>query len=412
MSKTETVMDLIYIKQLRCCLNAVGCWPRKETGQKPIKYLSVYSVILVLFAIFMIIDGFWYIKNNIQNMDIFEIGHTYMTTFMSCSAGYRLTLPFQKKYKRMTETFIKQFHLLHFKDKSDYSMKIYKKIDKLSRYITMYFNFLPWLAVLGFQLQPLYYNYVNGLYSSNRPENTTFKHTVYYVLPFDYETNVYGYICIYLFNLYASCVSAVCFAYVDLYMLLLIFNILGHLKILLHNLQQFPKPQESDSVVDTIMFSNEEMENIFELLKESINHHRIIMDFVSLTSEALSALLCIYYGFYQIILFMVLLLCSQLDINAIVNYSIVALFFFQELILTSMIFELLGTTSDKVKAAVYELPWECMDTKNRKIVLFFLKKAQEPIELKALGILPVGVNTMAAIIKNSISYFLMLRATV
>lgn len=45
--------------------------------------------------------------------------------------------------------------------------------------------------------------------------------------------------------------------------------------------------------------------------------------------------------------------------------------------------------------AVYSLPWECMDVKNRKIVLFFLYKVQTPIALKAAGLVPVGVQTMA-----------------
>lgn len=47
--------------------------------------------------------------------------------------------------------------------------------------------------------------------------------------------------------------------------------------------------------------------------------------------------------------------------------------------------------------AVYSLPWECMAVAERKIVLFFLRKVQTPIALKAGGLVPVGVKTMAAV---------------
>ena len=38
-----------------------------------------------------------------------------------------------------------------------------------------------------------------------------------------------------------------------------------------------------------------------------------------------------------------------------------------------------------------------MDKKNRMIVAIFLYYVQEPIHVKALGIVPVGVTTMAAV---------------
>nr|QNS36200.1 olfactory receptor 6 [Mythimna separata] len=51
-----------------------------------------------------------------------------------------------------------------------------------------------------------------------------------------------------------------------------------------------------------------------------------------------------------------------------------------------------------------------MDTKNRKVVAFFLMNVQEPVHVKALGVANVGVTTMAMILKTSVSYFTFLRS--
>lgn len=53
--------------------------------------------------------------------------------------------------------------------------------------------------------------------------------------------------------------------------------------------------------------------------------------------------------------------------------------------------------SEMIKDAIYDLPWESMDLKNRKIVLIFLSHAQTPITFKASGLISVGVRTMAEV---------------
>ncbi|KAI8434205.1 hypothetical protein MSG28_012312 [Choristoneura fumiferana] len=64
--------------------------------------------------------------------------------------------------------------------------------------------------------------------------------------------------------------------------------------------------------------------------------------------------------------------------------------------------------SEELINAVYELPWEYMNTSNRRTVMFFLYKVQTPMSLKAMKVVPVGIQTMAGILKTSLSYFMML----
>ncbi|CAB3225429.1 unnamed protein product [Arctia plantaginis] len=71
-----------------------------------------------------------------------------------------------------------------------------------------------------------------------------------------------------------------------------------------------------------------------------------------------------------------------------------------ELVQTSAIFELIGTMSEKLKDAVYGVPWEHMDIKTRRTVTIFLINVQEPIYVQALGLAQIGLAQMAAVSFN------------
>ncbi|CAH1634886.1 unnamed protein product [Spodoptera littoralis] len=87
---------------------------------------------------------------------------------------------------------------------------------------------------------------------------------------------------------------------------------------------------------------------------------------------------------------------ARMTAPALMRYLPLTLISTQQLIQLSVIFELVGSESEKLLSAVYSIPWECMDTSNRKFVSFFLMNAREPIHVKALGIANVGVMSMAA----------------
>ncbi|CAH0664096.1 unnamed protein product [Spodoptera exigua] len=93
-----------------------------------------------------------------------------------------------------------------------------------------------------------------------------------------------------------------------------------------------------------------------------------------------------------------MIMMTFIDITApvLMRYLPLTIVCTQQLIQLSVIFELIGTESEKLLNAVYSVPWECMDTSTRKFVSFFLMNVREPIHVKALGIANVGVTTMAA----------------
>lgn len=54
--------------------------------------------------------------------------------------------------------------------------------------------------------------------------------------------------------------------------------------------------------------------------------------------------------------------------------------------------------SEKLADDVYEMPWDCMNKKNRRVVWFMLTRAQTPIRVTAMGLITVGVTTMAKVV--------------
>ncbi|KAI8434204.1 hypothetical protein MSG28_012311 [Choristoneura fumiferana] len=102
------------------------------------------------------------------------------------------------------------------------------------------------------------------------------------------------------------------------------------------------------------------------------------------------------------------LLCLRSNAEAFGKYGLLTLTQFQQLIQLGIVFELISTKGEEIVDDVYGLPWECMDYKNRKTILFFLQNVQKPMAIKAGDMVPVGVQTMFAIIKASCSYFVML----
>ncbi|XP_063368165.1 odorant receptor 10a-like [Cydia amplana] len=351
-----------------------------------------------------------YIRNNISTTSFVIIGHTYITLAMTTIALQRLTMPWMAEYRQVIKEFLEKIHLFHKKDESEYANKIYKYIEKICHIFTVFIHIQLYGGILLFNITPWVKNFKAGMYSSNKPVNATYESALYIYLPFDYLTDIKGHIFITFMSWFGTCIGSTSFCLWHLLLSLIVFHIWGNLKILKHNLDNFPKPANHQMTSNGLScYTEEESKNISTLLVELVSHHRNIMDFMSKTSSAYSFFLLLNFAFYQIVGCIILLECSKLDSEALGNYGPLTVALFQQLIQISVTFELIGSQSETLIDAVYGLPWECMELKNRKLVLFFLQNVQEPISLKACGMISVGVQTMAAILKTCCSYFIMLR---
>ncbi|XP_013201204.2 uncharacterized protein LOC106143622 [Amyelois transitella] len=312
--------------------------------------------------------------------------------------------------------FITDLHLLNNKIKSDYSKKMNQFIHKLSHFFTIYTLILFVIAGITFNLGPLLLNIFNLNKKHKDPlsTNITYKHAIYFALPFDYEHNLTGCVVVYVINIYYSVTCAMVFTIYDLLIALVVFHLWGHIKILIDNLENFPRPgftgQGSNDTASINRYTKEDMPEVTKILRTLIKCHKFTIKYNNKISDSVGVNVAIYFTFHQISGCLLLLQCSQLNIQNLISFIPLTIGLSELLVRMSVVFEVIKSMSDPLMRAAYNVPWECMDVKNRKLVLMMLRMTQTPMGLKAMGMVDVGVQTMATILKTTFSYYMMLRA--
>uniref|UniRef100_A0AAU6ND99 Odorant receptor n=1 Tax=Mythimna loreyi TaxID=667449 RepID=A0AAU6ND99_9NEOP len=414
----KNASDFKYMKSLRFNLNILNAWPGNKIEGNQSKYQILINFGVFLTSLICLCGSLHYMKINWNILSFYELGHMYIVLLMTVVEMSRifLTLPQSTKYMNVGEVFLTKMHLIYFKDVSEYAKKTYRKINKISELYSLFLTVQMFVGMILFNVIPMWTNYSSGKFKERILHNSTYEHALYLSLPpLKIYTHIDAYVFAALLYCFMSYACSIAFCMLDLLLSLMIFNLWGHFKILLHDLKTFPLP--STEVVSTMnasvftkMYSEEESKIIFQKLKQCIDYHRLISDFTDNISAAFGPMLFVYYVFHQVSGCLLLFECSQMTAEALMRYLPLSVILFQQLIQLSVIFELIGSTSEKLKDAVYGVPWQYMDTKNRRIVTIFLYYVQEPIHVKALGVINVGVTTMATILKTSLSYFTVLRS--
>nr|ALM26192.1 odorant receptor 1 [Athetis dissimilis] len=414
--------DYTYLKLLRFMLMVVSAWPQKEIGETNIVFYqkSLLKYCYLILTIFSLYGSVAFIVQHWIELDFLELGHMYIVVLMTAVDFSRITtLTFNPEYRELAKVFLTKFHLFYYKDRSEYAMKTHRMVHLVSHLFTLFLVGQMMAGLSLFNLIPMYNNYAAGRYSRGGLQNATFEHSLYFAYPFDFRTNVNGYIVTCIIHWIISYLCSTWFCIFDLILSLMVFNLWGHFKVLVDMLDNFPRPSSnsnlilsnsSGSVLQAEKYSKEELKQVFERLKECILYHREILHFTNTMSDVFGPMLFVYYMFHQASGCLLLLECSQMTTAALMRYVPLTIILTQQLIQLSVIFELVGSESEKLKDAVYGLPWESMDCSNRRIVTIFLMNVQEPVHVKALGLANVGVTTMAAILKTSMSYFTFLRS--
>nr|AJF23806.1 olfactory receptor OR45 [Planotortrix octo] len=406
--------DSSYLKRIRFSLRSVGAWPNHVFEDLPTSKLAAisrygYTSFLCTLCCIGVVAQAMYFVNNKGILPFIDLGQSCVTLLLCLVYIQRTTLPIQTAYQETIKEFVLKFNLIHHKHTTDFSAKMYDKVNKICEITSIVAHIQFYMSAFMFNLAPLCLNYRAGMFSSERPVNVTFDHSVYYALPFDQNNGIWFTI-ITVHNAYVSYNLACNFACHDLLICLFVFHIWGHLTIVEHNLNCFPRPRiHVGSKIVPLRYSNEENKEVAAELKEIIKYYIMIKQFITKTSDTYSVTLCVYLGFHLVSDCILLLECSTLEVEALAKYGVLTLVIYQLLIQLSVVFELISSKSDCLPDAVYGVPWECMDDGNRRSVLILLQIVQQPMPLKACGMVPIGVQTMLAILKTSFSYFLMLR---
>nr|CAD31948.1 putative chemosensory receptor 6 [Heliothis virescens] len=401
--------DYLYTRILRFNLDFIRTWPRKELGEPENLAFTVFmQYFYLILNIVTVMGSTSYIVVRGSELSFIEAGLMYLIFLIGIVDTLTVVcLTFSEKFRVLAKDFLTKTHLFYYKDRSKHAMEIHKKIHLISHLFSLWILFQMLSGLSLFNIIPMYSNLAAGKYRKGGLQNSTFEHSLYYLYPFNTSTDITGYIIACILHWIISYLCSCWFCIINLFLSLLVFNLWGHFKILISTLNEFPRP--SSKSVDTqespYKYTEEELIEVAEKLKDCINYHREIKIFTNRMSDVFGPMLFIYYAFHQASGCLLLLECSQMTARALMRYLPLTIIMLQQLIQLSVIFELVGTESEKLKDAVYGVPWDCMDTKNRKVVMFFLMNVQEPVHVKAMGLANVGVTTMASILKTSLSYF-------
>ncbi|XP_063635549.1 uncharacterized protein LOC134806250 [Cydia splendana] len=400
------------MRRVRAVLDTIAQWPNATFGKpgRRGRILEAYKYVIPVAQLLAHIPVLLYLKKYNTTINFIDKGQVYCNIFLTALFLQRASLPFQKNYQNTVKKFCLEFHLNHYEYKSEFAKKETRKVNTLCKYVTRIILCQLYAGILLYNFVPLILNIYMGMFSTPMPENKTFVHSVDYLLPFDAYTDARGYLVIFLFNWFPSYNIPTAMCSYDLLIFIMVFHISGHLNILSHRLKTFPRPKVVSSSEETGLYNmQEDNREMFRALKGAIDYHRVIKKFMTEMSETFDVTLCSYLAFHQVMCCLMLLECSTMDPKALGKYGMLGGVIFQQLIQTSVVFELIKSKTETLGDQVYSIAWEDLDIKNKKLFLMFLKHVQKPFGMKACGIVHVGVLTMSAILRTSFSYFIMLR---
>nr|AIZ94619.1 putative pheromone receptor OR7a [Ostrinia nubilalis] len=408
------VLEIKYMVIIRSAFRVVGAWPSKFIGDVQTTSDVVVKYIQLVLNVVCQVAGILYLRENMDKLSFFELGHSYITVLMSLVSMSRIITHCTEAYQEIFSLYVRKIHLFNVRNDSEHAMEMHTKIHKLCYFLTFFIHAFMTLGILMFNLIPMYSNYINGKFNRETGafsgvSNATMEHAVYYLWPFNDTTHPIGYAIIVAFNWYISLVCSINFCTFDLFLYHLVFHIWGHLKILIHNLETFPRPIGAIRNEKQNDYTEEESKQIYERLKKLVQHHNLIIDFIARISDTFGLSLFVYLCFHQVCGCILLLECSTLELSALIRYGPLTAIAFLLLIQVSLVFELLGSMTESLMNAVYDLPWEYMEVRHRRTVHIMLRQSQVSLNTRALNMVDIGSRTMIAIIKTSLSYFVMLR---
>ncbi|XP_048477873.1 uncharacterized protein LOC125488692 [Plutella xylostella] len=213
--------------------------------------------------------------------------------------------------------------------------------------------------------------------------------------------------------MYFSFIGCVAIFSIDAFLALIVFQIIGHFQILKHNMENLPRPKTETAVFIPGMIKNnvylrwyddDENKYINRAIIQMMNHHKYIMRCVDEISSFFGPILGLNYMFHLVNLCVLFLECIRCEHDDLLRNLCVLGVSLGNLLVQSITFEIVSAYSEKLIDAVYGMPWESMNISNRKCLMLFLSRVQDPIRVTTIGVVPVGVQTMGSILRTSFSY--------
>nr|UPN65189.1 odorant receptor 4 [Phthorimaea operculella] len=416
----EDVLSCKYVKLLRRYLWLLRLWPGEEFGEKVPFLIKVHGNYVQFQIVLVLVAQLIYIHKYYDTMNFFLKGYTYLLFLLSIVTFFRLFVTTLKSYGTIVKTLFNTLHLANRKLDEKFEKQVYIYVEKISYISTLTLIIMSYIGVSFFNIAPLYLNYKNGYFSGQQKENSTYNCIVCITIPKLTDSHDFSFFST-IFTMYITypCTISVCG--IDILLILMAFQIIGNMLVLRNRLETLSAKKEAitnDIIIDEtqedeqssfVLFNEEENKLIHVKLVDCIKHHTTIIMFAEMMSSLFGPVLGLNYAFHLAACCLLLLECAG-GTDAIFRFGPLTVIIFSQLILLSVVFEIVATVSEKLKNSVYFMPWERMDSRNRRTVYIMLARAQTPIRVNALGLANVGVTTMAQILKMTASYYALLNS--
>lgn len=162
--------------------------------------------------------------------------------------------------------------------------QMYTKTNKISSIFTHYMITLTVLGIIGFNIIAMYNNYNSGVFSNKALSNATYEFSIYYKYPFLDSKKYFIFFTIYNYYLTFNCATIVCS--MDTYLILMMFQVIGHLYALKYSLinmshdnndTQEEKKDKDSSIYSPKLYNEDEDNKVHKELKANIDHHLLIV---------------------------------------------------------------------------------------------------------------------------------------
>lgn len=160
--------------------------------------------------------------------------------------------------------------------------------DKISYYFALWQISLTLFGLILFDLTPLYADYKMGAFTNPRPQNLSLDFALFYALP-GYKQEEHFYFATAL-NVFLTYNCSLTIIGVDLLLYLMVFQIIGHMKTLMIDLETLQRPKvvvdvtkdfiqghESENNALVELYDEQENEVVRKKLIDIVDHHRLIV---------------------------------------------------------------------------------------------------------------------------------------
>nr|UEP53742.1 OR1 [Phthorimaea operculella] len=415
---TSNVLTFNYVKWLRMFIMPIGIWPGEEFGEKMSLFVRCHRYYYIIQGVILLAAQYYFIEKYFDTMTFFLKGYNYLVFLLTFLTWARICTTTQNSYGTVVKTFINTLHLAHRKLNNGYERLVFNIVEMVSFVFCASIVIISSTAFCLFSAAPMVVNYRNGFFTEGVIPNATYNCIVCFTIPKIIDTHDFSVVgTLYTVWLGFACTTAVCG--MDILVALMALQLIANILVLRNRLDTLTatkltddKETSEETYVDAqttsvVAFNKEENKIIHDKLVDCIEHHKMISMFTDMMSSFFGPVLGINYGFHLIACCLLLLECGG-GTDALFRFGPMTLIIFGQLVLLSVVFEIVATVSEKLPNSVYATPWYRMDAKNRRTVFIMLMRSQRTISITALGMTNVGVTTMAQILKATASYYALL----